>query len=280
MLLRRSNTSGKRVLVTGAARGVGAETARILAERGARVALLDVDAERVAATAAALGPQAAAYGVDVRDGEQVRDAVQTAVDRLGGLDVTVANAGIIEIESLRDMTTEAFRRTMDVNLLGAAYTVRETLPAIVATGGYILVVSSFAAFLNLPYMAAYDASKAGVEAFANAIRAELQVERTDVDVGVAYFSMVETGLMRDAEHGLRRLAVHRISRNPMARRIPPERAARAVVRGIERRSRRLVVPWYYRPVRIAPNLAQGITDRYLRYSLRNVVRRAPNRDDG
>lgn len=265
---------GKRILITGAARGVGAETARLLVRRGAKLALLDIREDRLAATAAALGPGAIPITADVASAQDMRQAVGTAIERLGGLDVAVANAGIIDVEPLPEITAEAFRRAVDVNVLGVWHTIRESLPALEASDGYILVVASLVAAVPLPYTATYDASKAAVAAFANAIRSELQIERSGVDLGVAYFSMIDTDFSRDAERSSRFFSVADFSHGPIFKLLTPQRVARALVRAIARRSRRVVVPWYYRPIQTVPGIGQGFGGKYFRFISWRKARRS------
>jgi NAD(P)-dependent dehydrogenase (short-subunit alcohol dehydrogenase family) len=109
--------AGRRVLITGAARGIGAATARRLHERGARVALAGIEAEQLQAVAADCGG-APALACDVRDREQVEAAVAAAVEQLGGLDVVIANAGVAAQLPIIGGDPEVFERTIEVNLLG------------------------------------------------------------------------------------------------------------------------------------------------------------------
>src|SRR3954469_13372334 len=123
--------TGKAVLVTGAARGIGAETARRLAGRGARLALAGLEPERLRELAAALGPAHLAVEADVTDTDAVRDAVAAAVTHLGGLDVVVANAGIANHATVAVSPAEALLRTIDVNLAGVVRTISAALPHLV-----------------------------------------------------------------------------------------------------------------------------------------------------
>ncbi|MGA8720377.1 MAG: SDR family NAD(P)-dependent oxidoreductase, partial [Solirubrobacteraceae bacterium] len=115
-----SDLSGRRVLITGAARGIGAATARRLHERGARVVLAGIEPDALARTAAQCG-DALAVVCDVRDREQVDAAVEGAVEHLRGLDVVVANAGVAAQLPLIGGDPEVFERTIEVNLLGVYY---------------------------------------------------------------------------------------------------------------------------------------------------------------
>jgi NADP-dependent 3-hydroxy acid dehydrogenase YdfG len=132
-----------RVLITGAASGIGAALARRLAARGERLALLDLRDAPLAALARELG--AAHAAADVRD----RDGLTTSIDRLahelGGLDVAVANAGIATTGPLRLVGPDTFEDTIEVNLLGVWRTMRAALPHLVESRGYLLCTASAAA---------------------------------------------------------------------------------------------------------------------------------------
>jgi NAD(P)-dependent dehydrogenase (short-subunit alcohol dehydrogenase family) len=162
---------GKTVFITGAARGLGAETARRVAARGANVALVGLEPEELERVAAQCGRNAAWFECDVTDREALAAAVEGTVERFGGIDVCMANAGIAPIGPVRSTDPDAFERTIEVNLLGVWRTVRACLPQVIERRGYVLVIASIAAALHAPGMAAYAASKAGAEAFADSLRA-------------------------------------------------------------------------------------------------------------
>ena len=233
-----ADLSGRRVLITGAARGIGAATARRLHERGARVVLAGIEPEALARTAAQCG-DALAVVCDVRDREQVDAAVEAAVEHLGGLDVVIANAGVAAQLPILGGDPEVFERTIEVNLLGVYYTLRAAAPHIAHNRGYALAISSLAAAVHPPLLGAYSASKAGVEALANALRIELAP--TGARVGVAYFAELDTDMVR---RGFGTAAAKRIAeiRRPTSRVTPLEVGIDAIERGIARRSRRVVAP--------------------------------------
>ena len=174
----------------------------------------------------------------------------------------VANAGIAASSLVRYSDPEAFERIIEVNLLGSYRTIRAALPHIVESRGYVLQIASMAAFAHVPGIAAYVASKAGVEALCNSLRAE--VVHLGVRVGVAYFSWIGTDLVtqgRDGHPGFARLLV--LSRGPMGKTYPVSAAGEAIVRGIERRSRVVTVPGWVKallPVRgVLPALVERQT---------------------
>jgi NAD(P)-dependent dehydrogenase (short-subunit alcohol dehydrogenase family) len=230
--------SGRRVLITGAARGIGAATARRLHQRGARLVLAGIEPEALARTAAQCGDTLALV-CDVRDREQVDAAVEAAEEHLRGLDVVVANAGVAAQLPIAGGDPEVFERTIEVNLLGVYYTLRAAGPHIAHEGGYALAIASLAAAVHPPLLGAYSASKAGVEALANALRIELAP--SGARVGVAYFAELDTDMV---QRGFATAAAKRIAeiRRPTRRVTPLEAGIDAIERGIARRSRRVVAP--------------------------------------
>ncbi|HEX3824409.1 MAG TPA: SDR family NAD(P)-dependent oxidoreductase, partial [Mycobacteriales bacterium] len=165
--------NGKNVLITGAARGIGAATAAELARRSARLSLVGLEPDLLAANAAALGDGHVWFEADVTDQAALDLAIAGTVEALGGIDVVIANAGINNLGTVRTADPEAFARTIAVNLVGVYRTISAAVPHLVASRGYALVVASMASFVPLPGGAAYAASKAGVESLAASLRLEL-----------------------------------------------------------------------------------------------------------
>jgi NAD(P)-dependent dehydrogenase (short-subunit alcohol dehydrogenase family) len=154
---------GRRVLITGASRGIGAATARRLAEAGAKVGLMARDTASVAALAAEIGPTARALPGDVASWPAVEGAVATMTRAFGGVDVLINNAGVIEpIAGLDRVDPAAWGMAVDINLKGPLHGIRAVLPGMIRQGGGIVVtVSSGAAHNPLEGWSAYCASKAG-----------------------------------------------------------------------------------------------------------------------
>src|SRR5688500_16510292 len=187
------SVQGKTVLITGAARGIGAETARRLAARGARLSLVGLEPELLEQVAAELG-DAAWFEADVTDRDALESAVEGTVERFGGIDVVMANAGIAGVGTVRAMDPGGWERIIEVNLLGVYRTLNVCLPHVIERRGYVLPVASVAAAVHAPGMSAYSATKAGVEALADSLRGE--VKHLGVDVGVAYYSFIDTEMVR------------------------------------------------------------------------------------
>jgi NAD(P)-dependent dehydrogenase (short-subunit alcohol dehydrogenase family) len=232
---------GKTVFITGAARGLGAETARRVAARGANVALVGLEPEELERVGAQCGTKAAWFECDVTDSEALAAAVEGAIERFGGIDVCMANAGIAAIGTVRSTHPDAFERTIEINLLGVWRTVRACLPEVIERQGYVLVIASLAAAMHAPGMAAYAASKAGAEAFANSLRQE--VKHLGVDVGVGYFSFIDTDMVRGADsHPAVGQMRAEMATGPFGKTYPLSDAGQAIADGIEKRRRWVVVP--------------------------------------
>ncbi len=261
--------AGRRILITGGARGIGAETARRLAARGARIALVGLEPELLAQTAAQCGADAAWFEADVTDTPTLEAAVEAAAGRLGGIDVLLANAGVAAAGTVRTIDPAAFERTIEVNLLGVWRTVRAALPHVIASRGYVLPVASVAAAAHAPGMAAYAASKAGVEAFANSLRVE--VAHLGVDVGVAYFSWIATDLVLGGESHPAFALFRSKLRGPSGTTLPVGDAAEAIIRGIECRSRVVVAPGWVQALLALRGIAQPLTERDARRWAPEVV---------
>jgi NAD(P)-dependent dehydrogenase (short-subunit alcohol dehydrogenase family) len=238
---RTKSHGGKVVLITGAARGIGAGTARALAARGARVSLVGLEPELLEQLAAELGSEAEWFEADVTDRAALDRAVAGTVERFGGIDVVIANAGVSPVGTVTTLPPEAFAQTIAVNLMGVYHTVHAALPHVIERQGYVLPVASLAAVLHAPMMSCYAASKAGVEAFANCLRVELAPKR--VAVGCAYFSFIDTDMVREAQaHPSTRAS------NLIGGIAPLSDAVDALVEAIEHRARRANAPRWVGPL--------------------------------
>jgi len=157
---------GLAALVTGGASGIGLATARYLADRGARVACLDL-------TVAGLPEPLVGVVADVADDESVRSAVATAVERLGGLDILVNNAGIGASGTVETNPDDEWRSVFEVNVLGIVRVTRAALPHLRASSRAVVVnISSIAAHTGIPDRALYSASKGAVQSLTAAMAAD------------------------------------------------------------------------------------------------------------
>ena len=237
----RQKLNDKVVLITGAARGIGAETARRLVRKGARVSLVGLEPDRLAALAGELGDRAVWFEADVTDQDAVDGAVAGTVAAFGGVDVVLANAGIANNGTVAISPADALVKTLEVNLIGVVRTVSAALPHVTQRRGYVCIISSTAAFTMMPGMSAYAASKAGVEQFANCLR--LEVAHKGVRVGSVHPGWIDTDLVRDQRADLKTFdAAMEKFPYPLNATTSVEDCAEAIVDGMERRRSRVYVP--------------------------------------
>ncbi|HLS75791.1 MAG TPA: SDR family oxidoreductase [Nocardia sp.] len=229
-------------VVTGAGTGIGRELARLLAARGAHVAVVDIDADAAAATARDLRIRGFAVTADVTDRAGMKAAVERVREEFGRIDVVVANAGIVPPPAtIRLMDPADFDKVIAVNLTGVFNTVHPALDDVIDAGGHVVVVSSAAAFAPGMAGSPYMTSKAAVEQFGRALRVELAAH--GASAGVAYLGVVETAMTRstldDDELGRE---VGEMLPWPLNQRITAREAAVSIADGIIRRSPRTMAP--------------------------------------
>ncbi len=253
--------NGKVALVTGAARGIGFETARQMHLRGAAVAVLDLDASEARDAAERIGPRAVGVGADVTDHGARQAAVAEIVEKLGGLDVAVANAGIAQKQfaSVRGISGEEWERVFEVDMLGVWRTVRAALPQVVERRGQMVVISSVYAFANGMGNTPYAVAKAGVESLGRALRVELAPHGASATV--AYFGWVDTKLIQDAFEQEDSDRIRELSPDFLMKRITPDEAGAALVRGIEERAPRVFAPKWWRYVSALRGIVNPLLDR-------------------
>jgi short-subunit dehydrogenase len=187
---------GPVALMTGAAGGIGQATARLLAARGYRLALIDRAEQPLAALADELGQYGAAVGVqavDVRAPGAVKEAVSVLERTLGPTDVLVACAGVGTLSSALDLDIEGFRTMLEVNVLGVAATIEAVLPGMFTRGkGHIVGIASVAGYRGLPWMPGYSASKAALATYLEGLRPALK--RRGVRITTVYPGFVRTAM--------------------------------------------------------------------------------------
>ncbi len=199
MSAARRELRGRVVVVTGAAGGLGAALARQCAEAGAHVAALDLDAagaEAIAVGLRAQGHEAIGLACDVSDEAACGAAIGAVVQRFGGIDWLINNAGISARCLLREAAPEVLHRVMAVNFFGAAWCTQAALPSLVQRRGQIVVISSVAGFSPLVGRTAYSASKHALHGFFDSLRSEVAAD--GVDVTLACPAFIATGIERAA----------------------------------------------------------------------------------
>ncbi|MDT3736011.1 MAG: SDR family oxidoreductase [Denitratisoma sp.] len=239
----------RRVLITGAASGIGHLLALRIAARGGRLILWDVDAAHLAAVAgeiAAAGGQASVYACNLAEREAIEAAAARTLQDHGAVDILINNAGIVDGKRLLEATDEEIARTFAVNTLAPFRTVRAFLPGMLAQGrGHIVTIASASGIAAVPRLADYSASKAAAIAFDESLRLELKHDGAPVKTTVVCPFYIATGMFA----GVR-------TRFPLLLPIlKPEAVAGRIVRAIERDEARLILPWFVRnvfPLRLLP----------------------------
>jgi len=253
------DVNGRTVLITGAARGIGAASAERLHGLGANVALVGLEPEQLEELSARLGDRAAFYEADVTDLAALERAVADAVKRFGAVDVAIANAGIHFIGAFATAPIEQLEREIDVNLYGVLRTLRAVLPQVIERRGYVLNVASLAAASHGPLMASYSASKAGVEGLTNSLRIELAP--TGARAGCAYFGFIDTDLVRQGMDHPTSKSMEGLMPDFMRRSIPVARAADAIADGVRKRKARVWAPRYVGPALLIRGIMQPLVER-------------------
>jgi NAD(P)-dependent dehydrogenase (short-subunit alcohol dehydrogenase family) len=253
--------NGKVALVTGAARGIGFETARQMHMRGASIAVLDLDGAQASEAAERIGERAIGIAADVTDEGAMMASVAEVVEKLGGVDVAIANAGIAQTSfaTARGISGEEWARVFEVDMLGVWRTVRAALPQIVERQGQMVVISSVYAFANGFGNTPYAVAKAGVESLGRALRVELAPHGASATV--AYFGWVDTKLVQDAFAQPTSDRVRELAPEWLLKRITPAEAGAGLVRGIEERAPRVFVPKWWRYVSALRGIVNPLLDR-------------------
>lgn len=260
-----SNLRNKVVVITGASSGIGRATARLFAERGARLVLAArrADAlERVAAECASHGTRALAVPTDVSDAIAVEALAEVALAEFGVIDVWVNNAGVYVMGELQDVPTDVLHRVVEVNLYGVLHGMRAALPVMRGQGrGTIINVASMAGKAPYALAAVYCATKAGVRALTEAVRQEQP--RGTVDICAVSPPAVDTPLFQHAANFTRRVI------KPPKPVYAVERAARDIVRCAERPRREIGVGLMPAMMGLMRTLMQPIYERIAPAMMRN-----------
>jgi NAD(P)-dependent dehydrogenase (short-subunit alcohol dehydrogenase family) len=247
------------VAITGGASGIGLELARRLAPTH-RVALLDISLERAEHAAAQLGPNAIAVSCDITGQASVSAAVATVVERFGGIDVAVSNAGIGTVGAARHLDPDVLAAQLDVNVTGNWRFMHACMPHLVHSRGYLLGIASAAAITSPPSEAFYSASKAGLEALLNVVRVE--VAHLGVAVGIGYLMFIDTPMVREGDRQHSDLATMRtMLPGPAGKTYPVSLAADRLTKGVRRRANRIFVPSSLRWQYYVKGLLGSVTDR-------------------
>lgn len=216
------------IAITGAGRGIGRATARILADRGHRIAVADIDLPEAEAVAQEIGGEA--FRVDVSDRGTVREFLRQVDSDMGGLDVVINNAGIASAASrVTEQDPEILERTIDVNLKGVMYGTVEAIEILEPKRrGQVVNVASLAGLLGVPGLAAYAASKHGVVGFTESVRIEYK------DSGIAFTCVMPGPVATEMMDGT--------SSSPLVKMLKPEEMALAIADSVDSKKERVSLP--------------------------------------
>ncbi|KTC43473.1 short-chain dehydrogenase [Pseudomonas sp. ABAC61] len=258
--MKNYDLKGRVIAITGATGGLGRAMAQALRGRGAKLALLDLDPEVLNRQTATLGrpDEVAGWVANVRSLDSLELALTAVAEHFGGIDVVVAAAGVATQESMESMSPEVFERTIDINLNGVWRTFRAALPHVKKRQGYLLAISSMAAFVHSPLNSHYCASKAGVWAMCDSIRLELAQFR--VGVGSFHPTFFMTPMMDAAIQGLCSSLVWN-NHQGVWKLVPLDQVVAALVDCIEHRRETVTVPGSNSLVAKAPGLLRRIIER-------------------
>lgn len=272
--------AGKVFLITGAARGIGLETARIAIGRGARVALVDLDPAEVEAAASGLGPSAVGIAADVTDLDAMEAAVASTRETFGRVDFVVANAGITPPKTTtRALEPERWEAVVQVNLTGVYRTVKAGLPEVVANRGRVVLIASSYSHVNGVLNSCYAVSKSAVEAFGRGLGVELAAHGAGVTT--AFFGYVETGLIGEVfDNPIADEFRREVAPGFLTRPISVTKAAGALVDGIAEGRSTVIEPWIWKIPFYLRGLLMPLSDRMLarNYRAAMMIRQIEDRD--
>lgn len=256
----QADLSSRVVLITGASAGVGAATARALAETGCRLALVARRQERLEELARELksrhNTEALVHAADLEEPEQVRGMVEATARHFGRLDVLINNAGLLRMAPLLAMPLDDMKHLMDTNFWPIIHAVRAAAPLMARQGGgHIINIASGAARRGLPYMAVYAATKWALAGLTEGLRIELAA--SNIRFTTVYPGVIDTDMPRNVDRS--RLPPEYPDHE--SSRMPVERVARAIVRAVRKRPVEVYVPWWLRPAAWLCTISPALLDR-------------------
>ncbi|MBC9250951.1 short-chain dehydrogenase [Pseudomonas alcaligenes] len=234
------NLDGRVVAITGSTGELGSAVCKALIDRGAKIALFDMDETAVEAQAIALGNNTRAWQVDVCSMESIEKAMEEAATHFGGIDVAIANAGVTTFEPLISGSPKRFERVIDVNLVGVWRTFRAAVAHVEKRKGYLMAISPLAAFSHSPPHASYTSSKAGVWAMCDSIRLELR--HMGVGVGSAHPTLIHTPRMNTTFESPAGNKIWKGNKTKLFKMVSLGPAVNSIVTGIEKRSDMMFIP--------------------------------------
>jgi NAD(P)-dependent dehydrogenase (short-subunit alcohol dehydrogenase family) len=267
-VLRTQDIRGQVVMVTGGSRGLGLELARQFAREGCRIAICardDQELERARIDLEALGAEVAVHRCDVSDRDRVEAMVAAVVERFGGVDIVVNNAGIFQVGPFESMTPGDFERAMAVNFWGPLNVIWAALPSMRQRGrGQIVNVTSIGAEISVPHLLPYDCAKAAFLRLSEGLAAELA--RQGIKVTTVVPGLMRTGSPVNASfkgNAQREFEWFSLGDSLVLTSTSAERAARRIVGSARRGEGKVVLTWQAKLLRVLHGLAPNAVVRAL-----------------
>jgi all-trans-retinol dehydrogenase (NAD+) len=245
--------SGKNILITGAASGIGKLMAGYFAEENAHLALIDINQDLLNQTKNQIGEKGVkvqAYTCDISDEQSVDATISNVMKDFKQIDILINNAGIVVGKNFLDLKAQDFRKVLDVNLMGMILMTQKILPQMMARKtGHIVNIASTAGFIGMPKMSEYCASKFADIGVSDSLRMELKKSGyKDIKITIVCPYVIATGMF----NGFKPLFL-----NPV---LKPEKVARKIVRAVKKNKPYLIIPFYLKYLYLLKILPVGFQD--------------------
>jgi short-subunit dehydrogenase len=247
------------IVITGGSSGIGLATARMAAQRGANVVIIarrEEGLEQAAQTIRSEGGRCDTISADVGNRDEVRSAVRTVIERHGGFDTWVSNAGVGVYAKLEELSDKDHRQVFETNYWGVVHCATEALPHLKQHGGALITTGSISSQMPAPVLSSYTASKYAVKGYIDSLRLELIHEKAPVSVTLIQPSGINTPF---GEHALNRMDGRAMVPPPV---YSPDIVAKAICRAAEHPTRDMIVGGAGRAMtlfsRLLPDLADQI----------------------
>lgn len=251
------------IVITGGSSGIGLATARMAAEAGAKVIIIARNEDGLKKAAQEIrdkGGDCDYLCADVGSREDVRAAVRAVIDRHGGYDTWVSNAGVGVYAMLEELSDEDHRRLFDTNYWGVVHCATEALPHLKERGGALITTGSISSQIPTPVLSSYTASKFAVKGYIDSLRLELMHEGASVSITLIQPSGINTPF---GEHSLNHMEGRSKVPPPV---YAPEIVARSICHAAEHPTRDMIVGGSGRAMTLLSNLAPNLADRIFTYA--------------
>lgn len=267
------------IVITGGSSGIGLATARLAAERGAKVAIIARNPEGLEAAAAgirSLGQSCDTIVADVGSREDVAAAVEEVIARHGGFDTFVSNAGVGAYALLEEISDADHRQVFETNYWGTVHCATEALPHLKERGGALIVTGSIASDMPSPVLSSYTASKHAVKGYVDSLRLELMHEKAPVSVTLIQPSGINTPFV---EKALNQMDGRAMIPPPI---YSPDLVAEAICRAAETPTRDMIVGGGGRAMTLFAQMLPNLADRVLQraFFTTAIDKNSPPQGDG